>query len=142
MGEQGRFSRRAMFGAAGGAAALGALGPVPAVAGARRGRDDDDDQRRDSGRGDIPLDRIGIQLFTVRDLLADNELDLPGTFEMLADAGYAEVEIGGAYDGRAPAPVPALANQYRPKPEGMHNPGGHNPRRANTEAVLHEPPTP
>ena len=32
--------------------------------------------------------RIGVQAFTVRDLMADNELDLPGTFEVLADAGY------------------------------------------------------
>ena len=36
-----------------------------------------------AGSAGCPADRIGIQLFTVRDLLADNELDLPGTFEML-----------------------------------------------------------
>ena len=46
--------------------------------------------------GDIPLDRIGIQLFTVRDLFADNELDMPGTFEVLRDASYAELEFGHA----------------------------------------------
>src|SRR5919106_6126314 len=124
MSEQGRFSRRTIFGAAGGAAALGALGPMPASAGARRGREDDDDKRRGSGRGDIPLDKVGIQLFTVRDLLADNELDLPGTFEMLADAGYAEVEIGGTYHGRTAAALPELANQYGLEPGGSHLPGG------------------
>ena len=124
-----------MFGAAGGAAALGALGPVPAVAGARRGRDDDDG-RRGSGRGDIPLDKIGIQLFTVRDLLADNELDLPGTFEVLADAGYALVEVGGNYDGRTAAEFRALANQYGLRPEGSHVPGGGNAWRTNRAQIF------
>ncbi len=125
-----------MFGAAGGAAALGALGPGSASAGARRGREDDDDKRRGSARGDIPLDRIGIQLFTVRDLLADNELDLPGTFEMLADAGYAEVEIGGTYDGRTAADFRALANQHGLKPEGSHVPSGGNAWRGNRAQVF------
>src|SRR5918999_1778070 len=135
MGEQGRFSRRAMFGAAGGAAALGALGPVPAVAGARRGRDDDDGGGG-PGRGGITLDKIGIQLFTVRDLLADNELDLPGTFEMLADAGYAEVEIGGTYDGRTAAQFRALANQYGLKPEGNHVPSAGATWRTNRAQIF------
>src|ERR687892_2661683 len=116
------LSRRGLLGAAGGAAAVGALGPMAAPAGARRGRDDDRD--RHHGRGDLPLDRIGIQLFTVRDLLADNELDLPGTFEMLADAGYALVEVGGNYDGRTAAQFRELANQYGLTPEGSHVPGG------------------
>src|SRR5918999_330550 len=135
MGDQSALSRRGLFGAAGGAAAVGALGPVSAAAGTRHRRDGDRG-RHHSGSGDLPLDRIGIQLFTVRDLLADNELDLPGTFEMLADAGYAEVEIGGTYDGRTAAGFRELAEQWDLKPEGMHNPGGHNAWRANTEAVL------
>jgi hypothetical protein len=124
-----------MFGAAGGAAALGALGPMSASAGGRRDRDDEGG-RRGSGRGDIPLDRIGIQLFTVRDLLADNELDLPGRFEMLADAGYAEVEIGGTYDGRIAAEFRALANQYGLKPEGSHVPGAGATWRGNRAQVF------
>ena len=62
--------------------------------------------------GDIPLDRIGIQVFTVRDLLADNELDMPGTFEVLRDAGYAELEFGGDYDGRTPTEARRLAESY------------------------------
>jgi sugar phosphate isomerase/epimerase len=141
------LSRRGFIGAAGGAAALGTLGPVTGVAGAH-GRDHDDNRRDDYGfgRGDLPLSRIGIQLFTVRDLLGDNELDLPGTFEMLADAGYAEVEIGGTYDSvnmvnRTAAEFRALAEQYDLKPEGMHNPGGHNAWRANTQAVLDDAET-
>jgi len=77
------LSRRGFIGAAGGAAAAGALGPLSGSAAAHGGRG-----HGGHGRGgDIPEERIGMQLFTVRDLLADNELDLPGTFEMLADAG-------------------------------------------------------
>jgi sugar phosphate isomerase/epimerase len=136
MGEENHLSRRGFIGAAGGAAAVGTLGPLSGTAGAH----DHDD--RGSGRGgDIPASRIGIQLFTVRDLLADNELDLPGTFEMLSDAGYAEVEIGGTFDGRTAAQFRELAEQHDLEPEGMHNPGGHNAWRANTEAVLDDAET-
>jgi sugar phosphate isomerase/epimerase len=103
-------------------------------AGARRGRDDD--RGGHHGRGDLPLDRIGIQLFTVRDLLADNELDLPGTFEMLADAGYAEVEIGGTYDGRTAAAFRELANRYGLEPEGSHVPGGGTAWRGNRAQIF------
>jgi sugar phosphate isomerase/epimerase len=146
MRQENGLSRRGFIGAAGGAAALGALGPLTTVGGAD---DDRDDDRRDDfgfGRGDLPLDKIGMQLFTVRDLLADNELDLPGTFEMLRDAGYAEVEIGGTYDsnnnvGRTAAQFRELAEQHDLKPEGMHNPGGHNAWRANTAAVLDDAET-
>jgi sugar phosphate isomerase/epimerase len=125
--EKNDLSRRGFIGAAGGVAAAGALGPLSATAAAhgrrRRGRDDNEDYGFGRG-GDIPLSRIGIQLFTVRDLLADNELDLPGTFEVLRDAGYAEVEVGGTYDGRTAAEFRALAEQYDLKPEGMHPPQG------------------
>jgi len=148
--DKGSLSRRGFLGAAGGAAAIGTLGPLSgaALAGGRhdhhgRGhghRDDNEDYGFGKG-GDLPLDKIGIQLFTVRDLLADNELDLPGTFEMLRDAGYAEVEIGGNYDGRTPAEFLALARDYDLKPEGMHNPGGHNAWRNNTEGVLDDAET-
>jgi sugar phosphate isomerase/epimerase len=120
---QGRgVSRRGLLGAAGGAAAMGALGPMTTVARGEGDRCGD----RGFGRGDLPLSKIGIQLYTVRDLLADNELDLPGTFEMLADAGYAEVEIGGTFDDRTAADFRALADQYGLKPEGSHVPGGGN----------------
>jgi sugar phosphate isomerase/epimerase len=135
MGDRTALSRRGLLGAAGGAAAVGALGPVSAMAGARHGRDGDRGRHR-SGRGDLPLDRIGIQLFTVRDLLADNELDLPGTFEMLADAGYAEVEIGGTYDGRSAAAFRELANRYGLKPEGNHVPGGGAAWRGNRAQIF------
>jgi sugar phosphate isomerase/epimerase len=129
MSEESQLSRRGFLGAAGGAAAVGALGPMTAVAGADkrghgRGHGHDHDDHDDRGRGDLPASRIGLQLFTVRDNLADNELDLTGTFEMLGDAGYALVEVGGSYDGRTPAQVRELARQYGMRPEGMHPPQG------------------
>jgi sugar phosphate isomerase/epimerase len=143
MGQENHISRRGFLGAAGGAAALGTLGPLSGTAGAHgRHRHGDDNEDYGFGRdGDLPLDKIGIQLFTVRDLLADNELDLAGTFEVLRDAGYAEVEVGGTYDStnnvaNTAAQFRELAEEYDLKPEGMHNPGGHNAWRANPEAVL------
>jgi sugar phosphate isomerase/epimerase len=132
-----QLSRRRFLGAAGGVAAAGALGPFSGVAGAQgwhRGHANED---YGFGKGGgIPLDRIGIQLFTVRDLLADNELDLPGTLEVLADAGYALIEVGGSYDGRSAAQFKALADQYGLKPEGSHVPGGGTAWRTNRAQIF------
>ena len=55
---------------------------------------------------------------------------------MLADAGYAEVEIGGTYDGRTAAQFRALANQYGLKPEGSHVPFGGDAWRGNRAQVF------
>ena len=52
------------------------------------------------------------------------------------DAGYAEVEIGGTYDGRTAADFRALAEAAGLKPEGSHVPGGHNSWRTNLQGVL------
>jgi sugar phosphate isomerase/epimerase len=136
MGENVSLSRRGFIGTAGAAAAAGALGPLAGVAAADGGRGDDHDDRGFGRRGSIPTSRIGIQLFTVRDLLADNELDLPGTFEMLADAGYAQVEIGGTYDGRTAAQFRALADQYGLRPEGMHTVGVGDLWRSNRAQIF------
>jgi sugar phosphate isomerase/epimerase len=131
------LSRRGFIGAAGGAAATGALGPLSGTAVAHGGG-------HGHGRGgDIPEDRIGMQLFTVRDLLADNELDLPGTFAMLADAGYALVEVGGTYDtvggvARTAAEFRALANQYGLRPEGSHVPGGGTAWRGDRTIIFND----
>jgi sugar phosphate isomerase/epimerase len=135
--DKGTLSRRGFMGAAGGAAAIGALGPFSGVAAARGNGHTNRNEDYGFGKaGDIPLDRIGMQIYTVRDLLADNELDLPGTFEMLRDAGYAEVEIGGSFDGRTAAAFRELAESYDLKPEGSHVPGGHGAWRSNLQGVL------
>ena len=105
-----RLTRRHLIGAAGGATAVGALGPYSRLAAADHGESNED--YGFGPGGDIPLDRIGIQLFTVRDLLADNELDMPGTFEVLRDAGYAEIELGGDYDERTPSQVREIAEAH------------------------------
>jgi sugar phosphate isomerase/epimerase len=128
-GKQG-LSRRGFIGAAGVVGAAGALGPLSGVAAAHG--------KQGSGRGSIraiPEERIGIQLFTVRDLLADNELDLPGTFEMLSDAGYALVEVGGTYDGRTAAQFRELAESHGLKPEGSHVPRGAGEWRTNRAQI-------
>jgi sugar phosphate isomerase/epimerase len=132
MSESLKTNRRRFLGAAAGtAAAAGALDPGALGAHARGSGGGG------GGRGgSIPDNRIGIQLFTVRDLLADNELDLPGTFEMLADAGYALVEVGGTYDGRTAAEFRALAEQYGLRPEGSHVPGGGNAWRTNRAQIF------
>ena len=127
-----KTSRRRFIGAAaGGAAAAGAMG-TGASGALAHGRH----HGHGHGGGDIPARNIGIQLFTVRDLLADNELDLPGTFEVLGDAGYALVEVGGTYDGRTAAEFRALANQHGLKPEGSHVPGGGNAWRGDRSPIF------
>jgi sugar phosphate isomerase/epimerase len=66
------------------AAAAGAAGimTTPAEAGAGH----------DSGRRRVPVDRISIQLYTVRDALS---ADPAGTLAALADIGYTRVELAG-----------------------------------------------
>jgi sugar phosphate isomerase/epimerase len=131
------LTRRRLIGAAGGAAAIGALGPFAGVVGAHGGGRRDARRNEDYGfgkGGDIPLDRIGIQLFTVRDLFADNELDMPGTFEVLADAGYAEAEVGGDYDGRNPAQVREIAEAH-----GITIAGNHFGPRALIQNTWYDP---
>jgi sugar phosphate isomerase/epimerase len=64
--------------------ALGAAGPSPAPA--------------------ARLDRIGLQLYTVRQSM---EKDLPGTLARVATIGYREVEFAG-YFGREPAEIREL----------------------------------
>lgn len=93
--------------------------------------------REDHGSGaggDIPLDNIGMQLFTVRDLLAADMLDMPGTLEMLADAGHAEFEIAGNYDGRTPQQVRELAQTY-----GLRVAGNHFGPRSMVQNIWYDP---
>jgi sugar phosphate isomerase/epimerase len=83
-----RLSRRGFVGAAAGTAAAAAMGAPHALGhdGGRRGR------RRGRDRL-LPRDRIGIQLFTVRDRVA--ELGFEAVFARLSDIGYREIEFAG-----------------------------------------------
>ena len=79
-----------MLAGAGAAVAASAVGAGPALAHAGG---------RGGGRGRIPRDRISIQLYTLRDLLAE---DLDGTLRALARIGYRRVEHAG-FHGRTAA---------------------------------------
>ena len=118
------LTRRQLIGAAGGAAAVGVLGPSAASAAVKPNR----------LGGDLPLSRIGIQLFTVRDLLADNELDTPRTFQILRDAGYAELELGGDYDGRPSSEVRRIAEAH-----GLQVTSNHFCPRARIQNTWYDP---
>jgi sugar phosphate isomerase/epimerase len=131
----GGLSRRAFIGGAASGAAATTLGTLPQIATA--GRKGKGDKRRP----DLKARNIGMQLWTVRSFLADDSLDLDGTFELLADAGYATVEIGGNYDGRTPAQFRNLARDHGLKVIGSHVPGGHDAWRNNLEQVLDEAET-
>jgi sugar phosphate isomerase/epimerase len=67
------------------------------------------------------LDRIGVQLYSVRGLMQE---DFAGTLEAVAAAGYDEVEFAG-YFGREPAEVRALLERV-----GLAAPASHVPLAA------------
>lgn len=74
---------------------------------------------RSAGGGEQPsgmLDRIGLQLYTVR---RDLERDFEGTLDRVAAIGYREVEFAG-YFGRSPADVRAALDRH-----GLSAPGAH-----------------
>jgi sugar phosphate isomerase/epimerase len=129
-------SRRAFLGGAAGSAAAVTLGSVsgPALAGRRPGKGK-------RNRPDLRASNIGIQLWTVRDFIGSDAVDLDGTFELLSDAGYKTVEIGGTYDGRTPAEFRQLARQHGLRVIGSHVPGGQDAWRNNIEVVLDEAET-
>jgi len=64
------------------------------------------------------LKRIGLQLYTVRDLM---KADLPGTLAKVAAIGYKEVEFAG-YFGRTPAQIRDLLRR-----NGLSSPSSHLP---------------
>ena len=64
------------------------------------------------------LKRIGLQLYTVRDLM---KTDLPGTLSKVAAIGYKEVEFAG-YFGRTPAQIRELLRR-----DGLSSPSTHLP---------------
>ena len=55
------------------------------------------------------LERIGIQLYTVRNQMAG---DVPGTLQKLAEIGYDEVEFAGYFD-HTPAEIKAIPSGAR-----------------------------
>jgi sugar phosphate isomerase/epimerase len=68
--------------------------------------------------GSRKLDRIGIQLYTVRN---DMEKDFEGTLSKIAGIGYKEVEFAG-YFGHSPADVRAILNRLNITAPSAHGP--------------------
>jgi sugar phosphate isomerase/epimerase len=68
--------------------------------------------------GTFPLSDVGLQLYTVRDLMAK---DLEGTLAQIASAGYHLVETAGLYD-RTPADLRAAFDRH-----GIRTSSGHYP---------------
>ncbi|MGH7537758.1 MAG: sugar phosphate isomerase/epimerase family protein [Gemmatimonadales bacterium] len=64
------------------------------------------------------LERIGVQLYTVRDLLAR---DFAGTIARIAEIGYREVEFAG-YHGHTPQQVRAVLARHRLAAPSAHVP--------------------
>lgn len=68
--------------------------------------------------GSRKLDRIGIQLYTVRN---DMEKDFEGTLSKIAGIGYKEVEFAG-YFGHSPSDVRAILNRLNITAPSAHGP--------------------
>jgi len=81
-----------------GAATMTAANAAPAAASAARG-----------GTRLVPINRIGIQLFTIRDKVSS--LGFRAVFEELANFGYSEVEFAGYTQGQVGAITPAEIRQ-------------------------------
>jgi sugar phosphate isomerase/epimerase len=64
------------------------------------------------------IERIGLQLYTVRDLM---KADMPGTLARVAAIGYKEVEFAG-YFGRTPPEVHELLEKYHLSSPSTHLP--------------------
>jgi sugar phosphate isomerase/epimerase len=67
------------------------------------------------------IDRVGLQLYTVRDLMKQ---DFDGTVAGVAKIGYKEVEFAG-YFGKSPKEVRALLDS-----NGLTSPSAHHPMEA------------
>ena len=79
------------------------LGLLAGCAGDRAGRNDEQGGAASEAGGALnpPLERIGVQLYTVRSLMAE---DVAATLDAVAAIGYNEVEFAG-YFGHAPGEI-------------------------------------
>jgi sugar phosphate isomerase/epimerase len=72
------------------------------------------------------IDRVGLQLYTVRDLMKQ---DFDGTVAGVAKLGYKEVEFAGYY-GKSPQEVRALLDS-----NGLTSPSAHHPMEGKTPTL-------
>src|SRR5208282_3194014 len=66
--------------------------------------------------GDRKIDKVGLQLYTVRDLM---KTDFDGTIAKVAQIGYKEVEFAG-YFGHTPQQVRAACDKNGLSPVSTH----------------------
>src|SRR5688572_879572 len=111
--------RRAFLSAA--AAGIAALSIPGVLASCARRPEEAGGGEAVSGSGGARLDAIGVQLYTLRSLLAK---DFEGTLAALARIGYREVEFAGLYD-RSPADIRGILER-----KGLMAPAGHYPLEA------------
>lgn len=99
-----QYSRRTILNVATAALAVGAAVALPGTASASPAR-----QR-------VPLDKISIQLYSLRSLLQN---DPEGTLSALADIGYRKVELAGTY-GRSATEFRAILDRNHLKASSTH----------------------
>lgn len=92
------------------------LGSALVGAACARSSSDSDSSSGSTSQSGQRLDRIGIQLYTVR---RDLERDFEGTLARVAEVGYREVEFAGYY-GRSASDVRAVLNRV-----GLTAPASH-----------------
>lgn len=68
----------------------------------------------------LPVDRIGLQVYTMRDLTEDDRLGLEDTLAVMRDVGVARLELPGAFYGRDPADLRELVQRYGMRISGNH----------------------
>jgi sugar phosphate isomerase/epimerase len=108
--EQFHSRRSALRSAATAALAVGAAIALPSVANAESA------ESAGRRRGRIPLDKISIQLYSLRSVL---QTDLEGTLSALADIGYRKVELAGTY-GRTAQEFRGLLDKYHLRATSTH----------------------
>lgn len=118
------MDRRRFLQSAGGATAavwLAGCGPAGAAsedAGASAAEDAPAGGATDGGGTDPTLEAIGLQLYTVRSLMAE---DVEGTLEEVAAIGYREVEFAGYFD-RSPTDLRATLDGLGLRAPAVHLP--------------------
>ncbi|MEZ4702542.1 MAG: sugar phosphate isomerase/epimerase [Rhodothermales bacterium] len=68
----------------------------------------------------IPASRIGVQIYTVRNLLDERMLGFEGALALLRDIGVENVELAGVFMGHTPAELRAMAARYNIHIAGNH----------------------
>ncbi|MFD7287140.1 sugar phosphate isomerase/epimerase family protein [Streptomyces sp. NPDC059863] len=122
------LSRRAVLGAGAGVLATGALtahaSPASAVASSPQGRPS-------GGPNVIPADRIGLQIYTVRQLIGSDYKNLDIALEAVHDAGVRELELAGDYYTKTTAQLRSViqshglrivSNHFGPRGANLPNP--------------------